>query len=154
MFECISLASSFDSLTGDVYWFSVCHPSILSSSRWLQSNVIQDWAWPDTITQTPLLPLTLTLLAAAASCQAGHAAWLTVVLHAGVEGGVDQTGFIWQEGHGGRSGAVIGQRGDGELWRAVSALAFLRASLPVCWEPIVRGPFTPAHMEKQKVAKS
>ncbi len=95
--------------------------------------------------QTSVRPLTLTLLGAAAGGQAGRAAWLTVVLHAGVEGGVDQAGLVWQEGHGGGGGAVIGQRGDGEFWRAVGAFALLRASLPVCWEPIVRRSFTPAH---------
>lgn len=95
--------------------------------------------------------LTLTLLAAAAGGQAGGAARLAVVvLHAGVEGGVDQAGVVGQESHGGRVGAVIGQRGDGEFGRAVGALALLRAPLPVRREPIVRGPFTSAR-RRQKV---
>lgn len=89
-------------------------------------------------TQTSICTLTLTLLAAAASGQAGGAARLTVVvLHAGVEGGVDQPGILGQESHGGRVGTVIGQSGDGELRCAVGALALLRAALSVCREPIV-----------------
>lgn len=96
-------------------------------------------------TQTSVCTLTLTLLAAAASGQAGGAARLAVVvLHAGVEGGVDQPGIVGQESHGGGVGAVIGQRGDGELRCAVGALALLRAPLSVCREPIVGGPFTSA----------
>lgn len=85
-----------------------------------------------TAQKTSVRPLTLTLLAAAAGGQAGGAARLTVVLHAGVEGGVDQAGLVRQEGHGGGGGAVIGQRGDGEFGCAVGAFALLRASLPVC----------------------
>lgn len=95
--------------------------------------------------QTPARTLTLTLLAAAACCQAGGAARLAVlVLHAGVEGGVDQAGVVGEESHGGGVGAVVGQGGDGELRRAVGALALLRAPLSVCREPIVGGPFTSA----------
>lgn len=100
-------------------------------------------------TQTSSCTLTLTLLAAAAGGQAGGAARLAVVvLHVGVEGGVDQAGIVGQESHGGRVGAVIGQRGDGEFWRAVRALALLRAPLSVCRESIVRGSFTSAWRKK------
>jgi len=98
----------------------------------------------------PLSP-SLTLLAAAARREAGGAARLAVVLHAGVEGRVDQAGLVRQQRHGGGGGgAVAGQRGDGELRRAVGALALLRAPLPVRREPIVRGPFAPAHREGSK----
>lgn len=66
-------------------------------------------------TETPIRPLTLTLLGGAASSQARRAARLAVVLHAGIKGGVDQARFVRQQGHGGRSGAVAGQGGDGEF---------------------------------------
>lgn len=138
--------------------YSVGFQSVTMANRHLSSSFscqITSYGIEHEHIQTSIRPLTLTLLCATPSSQASRAAWLTIILHAGVKGRVDQTWFIWQEGHSSRSGAIIGQGGNGEFWGAVSAFALLRASLSVCWEPIVRGSFTPTHMKnKMSVANS
>lgn len=66
--------------------------------------------------QTSLCTLTLTLFGGAAGSQVGCTVRLTVmVLHAGVESGIDQAGIISQEGNSGRVAAVIWQGGNGEF---------------------------------------
>lgn len=136
-------------------WMSLPNTRLLSLSLihslfLSMGDVMQDWTWPYTNTNIRR-PLTLTLLGAAAGGQAGRAAWLAVVLHAGVEGGVNQAGLVWQQGHGGGGGAIVGERGNSELWCAVSAFALLRAPLPVRREAIVRRPFTPAGRGQRSV---
>lgn len=75
---------------------------------------------------------------------------MAVVLHAGVEGGVDQARLVRKEGHGGRCGAIVGQCGDGELRCAVGTFSLLRAALPVRREAIVGRPFTPVTVSSRR----